>query len=265
MNSDGSLIREYIYFNSQPLAVKVHLTGQVGLYYFQNNHLGTPQRLVDANGTVVWEAAYLPFGKAQVITQAVVNNLQFPGQYYDSETGLHYNWHRYYDPEAGRYVSADPIGLAGGMNLYAYVENDPVNWVDSDGLAPIGFGVFSFSPVPHIPSPSDLISYHDNRNDFNQNASYSEASQTWNGDVPALLHQLPGWSFNWYNLGNQKYVSPDGKSELIFDSKGNLVSDCLNMGTYNYASPTKDKFGHFLYDMLPYFLLGNCPRKCEEQ
>jgi RHS repeat-associated protein len=57
-----------------------------------------------------------------------------PGQYYDVETGLHYNWHRFYDPETGRYISADPIGLAGGMNLYAYVGADPVNWVDFNGL-----------------------------------------------------------------------------------------------------------------------------------
>ncbi len=56
------------------------------------------------------------------------------GQYYDQETGLHYNYHRYYDPATGRYLTPDPIGLAGGINLYAYVENDPVNWVDPYGL-----------------------------------------------------------------------------------------------------------------------------------
>ncbi|MCP3928383.1 MAG: RHS repeat-associated core domain-containing protein [Bacteroidetes bacterium] len=59
----------------------------------------------------------------------------FPGQYYDSETGLHYNWHRFYDPETGRYISADPIGLAGGdVNLYSYVWQDPINWQDFTGL-----------------------------------------------------------------------------------------------------------------------------------
>jgi RHS repeat-associated protein len=59
----------------------------------------------------------------------------YAGQYYDQETGLHYNYHRYYDPSLGRYLRADPIGLDGGSNPYTYVLNDPVNWFDPDGLA----------------------------------------------------------------------------------------------------------------------------------
>ncbi|MDD3813992.1 MAG: RHS repeat-associated core domain-containing protein [Desulfocapsaceae bacterium] len=93
------------------------------------------QQLVTAAGAVVWQAAYLPFGKAQIATATVANNLRFAGQYFDAETGLHYNWNRFYDPEVGRYISADPIGLDGGMNLYAYVAGNPVNAVDPWGLA----------------------------------------------------------------------------------------------------------------------------------
>lgn len=105
-----------------------------GLYFSINDHLGTPQRLITGEGTVVWQSAALPFGRTQVQLGTVQNNLRFPGQYFDAETGLHYNWNRYYDPETGRYLSPDPIGLDGGFNLYAYVENDPVNLVDPEGL-----------------------------------------------------------------------------------------------------------------------------------
>jgi RHS repeat-associated protein len=126
--------REYIYLEGEPLTVKEYQTSP-GIYHFVNDHLGTPQRLITATGTIVWQAAYFPFGKAQVTTATVQNNLRFPGQYYDAETGLHYNWNRFYDPETRGYISADSIGLDGGMNLYTYVGGNPVNRVDLEGLA----------------------------------------------------------------------------------------------------------------------------------
>jgi RHS repeat-associated protein len=84
---------------------------------------------------VVWQAAYKTFGEAQVdASSTITNNFRFPGQYYDEETGLHYNWHRYYDPTTGRYLTPDPIGLEGGVNSYVYVANNPLSNVDPKGL-----------------------------------------------------------------------------------------------------------------------------------
>jgi RHS repeat-associated protein len=136
-NANGDLINAYVWLNGQPLAMVV---AGGDIYYYHNDHLGTPQRMTDGNGTLVWAADYLPFGQADVTIAAVEIHLRFAGQYYDHETGLHYNYQRYYDPSLGRYLRADPIGLAGGINPYAYVQNNPVNFIDPYGLFWAEFG-----------------------------------------------------------------------------------------------------------------------------
>ena len=91
-----------------------------------------------SNGTVVWEAAYKPFGDATVDPASLTpNNFRFPGQYYDEETGLHYNWHRYYDSRTGRYLKTDLIGLKGGINVYIYARCNPNVNMDPLGLLTI--------------------------------------------------------------------------------------------------------------------------------
>ncbi len=108
--------------------------------YVHTDALGTPLRVTDKTGTVVWEASYDPFGRATVDEDPDGNgvhqtlNLRFPGQYYDAESGLQYNYHRDYDPADGRYLESDPIGLAGGINSYSYVGGDPIGNVDPLGL-----------------------------------------------------------------------------------------------------------------------------------
>ena len=90
--------------------------------------------MTSVNGAVVWSAKYSSFGEASVDIETVTNNLRFAGQYHDNQPEQHYNRFRYYDPKAGRYFTPDPIGLDGGINLYRYVEGNPVNKTDSEGL-----------------------------------------------------------------------------------------------------------------------------------
>jgi len=105
--------------------------GQV--YFYFKDHLDTPKKVVDESGDINWSAEYKSFGEVDVSVNTVTNNLRFPGQYWDSETGLHYNWYRYYDTGIGRYLREDPIGLMGGINLFVYSYNNPINYSDPTG------------------------------------------------------------------------------------------------------------------------------------
>jgi RHS repeat-associated protein len=108
----------------------------------------TSEQPIKPNGMVVWSAMFDAFGRATVddrssmmLGQAeFVNNLRFAGQYFDEESGLHYNLMRYYDPDLGRYLTVDPLGVGGGsLNLYEYAKNNPALLVDPRGeLAGLG-------------------------------------------------------------------------------------------------------------------------------
>jgi len=122
-----------------------------GLYYYHLDHLGTPQMMTDEDGNVVWAADYKPFGQADVTVNTGGNNFRFPGQYHDEETGLHYNYHRYYHPNTGRYLSPDPSNTktgnpaipfllsrvfqgAGRFHSYLYCSQNPLSKTDEFGL-----------------------------------------------------------------------------------------------------------------------------------
>jgi len=129
-DTSGNLIREYVYLNGQPLA-QID-SGEV-LSYLHTDHLGTPRYATNTAGVQVWNWSSDAFGNGTPTGSAAVN-LRFTGQYWDNESSLHYNWNRYYDPATGRYISSDPIGLAGGLNTYGYALANPVMFTDPEGL-----------------------------------------------------------------------------------------------------------------------------------
>ncbi|MEX5545828.1 RHS repeat-associated core domain-containing protein [Pseudomonas pergaminensis] len=104
-------------------------------YHYQLDHLGTPQELTAPDGEIVWSAHYRAYGEISRLDIGKVDNpLRFQGQYFDQESGLHYNRHRYYNPDVGRYLTPDPVKLAGGINAYQYAPN-PTGWIDPLGLS----------------------------------------------------------------------------------------------------------------------------------
>jgi len=104
------------------------------VYSVITDHLGTPRELIDPNGQIVWSGDYSSWGSIDEERSSEVDcPIRFQGQWYDEETDLHYSRFRYYDPMSGRFISQDPIGLKGGVNLYQYGPN-PINWIDPLGL-----------------------------------------------------------------------------------------------------------------------------------
>ena len=146
------------------LSTPLRSTGDIEIYYYHTDQLGTPQEVTNEAGEMVWEGKYKAWGGLIIEQEERIDTremtaaqlqawekqkrtmpmfhqpIRFQGQYHDIETGLHYNRFRYYDPDVGRFISQDPIGLEGGNNLYQYAPN-PVVWIDPLGLACLSHAV----------------------------------------------------------------------------------------------------------------------------
>ena len=251
---NGTFTKEYLYMGKVRVAM-VDVAGGGTVYAYQNDRLRTPELLttvINDQETVVWEAWYEPFGEAHIHpSSSVVNNIRLPGQYFDSETGLHYNYHRYYDPKTGRYLTPDPIGLNAGMNLYLYIDGNPINLTDplglvrwrdvlnsSLGLLSNSLGLVVGSALLAAPEPT-LV------------------TKAVGGVV--LGKSVVGWGLNWYNLTQaftndcEAYDVPSSALRAMgaLAAPGNtdvlLAADALDLGidlmsgrarVYSYGTPT---------------------------
>ena len=143
-------IREYVWLGDTPIAVftpdPANSANPPLVYYIHTDHLDTPRVIVDRNNAIRWRWMAEPFGTSAAETNPsglgqFSFNLRFPGQYFDQESGLFYNMARYYDPSTPRYTQPDPIGLAAGINPYAYVNGQPTRFTD-----PLGDACYAASP-----------------------------------------------------------------------------------------------------------------------
>ena len=147
----GALIRQYIWLEGAPIAV---VEGGV-VSFVRSDHIGRPVFATDSSGVKVWTAAYLPFGGVRVTT-GTPPTARFPGQWFQSETGLHQNWMRDYDPTTGRYMQADPLGLVDGASVYGYARQSPGRYVDPRGEDTLTFGSLDLLPPRTGPQSTAL-------------------------------------------------------------------------------------------------------------
>jgi RHS repeat-associated protein len=172
-NSTGSSHYVYLPTPAGPMPIATY-TGSKH-YAVQTDHLNTPRRLTNSSKQVAWQWAFSAFGdehptlarnrfvdpsitpNAGTTTIAEVTfNLRYPGQYFDKESGLSYNYFRSYDSRTGRYTQSDPIGLDGGWNKFAYVEGNPLSFTDPLGLVAKPNSTAPTQPMPEPPNMSPI-------------------------------------------------------------------------------------------------------------
>jgi RHS repeat-associated protein len=209
--------------------------------YYHHDHLDTPIQATDKQGNVVWAARYEPFGRAQIVTPVatvdkptITSNLRLPGQYEDQETGLHYNYHRDYDPQTGRYVQSDPIGLEGGINTYGYVGGNPVIRTDPLGLAWVCQGVVPFVFCRYIP-PVDPIEQ---------------------GFLPPLPQPINPWTDTNTETRTPAFCPPDGP-------------DCNRIRVENYGRCNRLFVGAFALNiaarLVCYYVADHAYKRCKNR
>ena len=196
---------------------------QPELVYYQLDHLGTPIAAHNAKGEAVWTAEYEAWGRIrnETVSDGLKANIpfRFQGQYYDEESGLHYNRFRYYDPEIGRFVSQDPIGLRGGMNLFEYAPN-PILWVDPLGLSSFSCNKLTVCGCKEIlKSENVIIGKH---GDMKKIGGLKDSHHIYQD---AAVRNIPNYKYNHAIAISIQGRNPDGSTKNTPHYRANRAQD----------------------------------------
>lgn len=220
-DGSGNLIEETVWMGDIPVATLQPSGTGVAVYYIHTDHLNTPRRITrPGDNAIVWRWDSEPFGTAAANQNpsglgTFVYNLRFPGQYYDAETGLSYNYLRDYDPATGRYIESDLVGLDAGVNTYGYSLQNPLWYVDA-----LGLDVQICSRPADLPFPLNQFDH------WWIKTSTTEAGMgPMNGQVPAQQGRSdsPGDPVQTVNHAGQSRT-PNASCRVM----NNVDEDCVN-------------------------------------
>jgi len=222
----GEITAHFIYIDTTRAVIK--LEGDE-IFAIHGDRLGTPRRMTNVRGEVVWSASYEPFGLAKITSEAVSLDLRFPGQVFDEETETHYNYYRDYDPTQGRYITSDPIGLSGGVNTYLYAQADPLGSIDPLGLRIILMDR-DLNGVP-VGRHMFIVIIPDRPEDFD-----------------GMRFDIGGGSFEWRDVGNGEMGYVIGAQNI----GGRLIAEAFNgadeTATNQFFDPDSAPFGWGNFD-----------------
>ncbi len=249
---DGSHLLQEVYANGrytyiytdvdsyEPLAQIHNYTNEEGETYQETNYfhcdqIGIPREMTDREGKLLWFGDYFGWGKLKSETNITGAHQPFrlQNQYFDKETGLHYNFFRYYEPDAGRFVNQDPIGLDGGDNFYQF-RFDSINWTDELGLrggyhrpnlARRGVYTHNNTPIPARPNTRILNTIDRRPSDLSRFSKAKSSTARTSGAKPITVTRNEEMHQLFDNLGNVLEDFTKKKTSVIgvCDKRGDIV------------------------------------------